>query len=125
MCKGFQHEVLKFTGRMAYKRTSFRDWVMLMSKSEITDDFVTRWHIPKTQSISENVQSLSWSRHEWEAIRQCLDICSRADSDLRKNVRVTENYGTWDALTFMISVHGKFLDNESQGLGWKSRQVGG
>lgn len=80
----------------------------------------------KTASSSnEDAQDLSRLRDEWETARQCLDICSRADSHLKENVSVIENYGTGDALQFMVSTNGKVLHGKNRGLGWRSRQVGG
>ncbi|KAJ5778487.1 hypothetical protein N7520_001733 [Penicillium odoratum] len=76
-------------------------------------------------SSDEEAQDLSRLRDEWETARQCLDICSRADNHLRENVSVIENYGTGDALQFMVSANGKVLHGKNRGVGWRSRQVGG
>jgi hypothetical protein len=76
-------------------------------------------------SSDEDAQDLSRLRDEWETARQCLDICSRADSHLKENVSVIENYGTGDALQFMVSANGKVLHGKNRGLGWRNRQVGG
>ncbi|KAF4179090.1 hypothetical protein CNMCM7927_002145 [Aspergillus lentulus] len=76
-------------------------------------------------SSNEDAQDLSRLRDEWETARQCLEICSRADSHLKENVSVIENYGTGDALQFMVSTNGKVLHGKNRGLGWRSRQVGG
>jgi hypothetical protein len=78
-----------------------------------------------TISSEEEAQDLSRLRDEWETARQCLDICSRADSHLKENVSVIENYGTGDALQLMVSANGKVLHGKNRGLGWRSRQVGG
>ncbi|KAJ5235401.1 uncharacterized protein N7469_004569 [Penicillium citrinum] len=80
----------------------------------------------KTTILSdEDAQDLSRLRDEWETARQCLDICSRADSHLKENVSVIENHGTGDALQFMVSANGQVLHGKNRGLGWRSRQVGG
>lgn len=76
-------------------------------------------------SSEEDAQDLSRLRDEWETARQCLDICSRADSHLKENVSVIENHGTGDSLQFMVSANGKVLHGKNRGLGWRSRQVGG
>ncbi|KAJ5538266.1 hypothetical protein N7494_007745 [Penicillium frequentans] len=76
-------------------------------------------------SSDEEAQDLSRLRDEWETARQCLDICSRADSHLKENVSVIENYGSGDALQFMVSADGKVLHGKNRGVGWRSRQVGG
>lgn len=89
---------------------------------DVMDRLVTK---SKAGTSSEDVQDLSRLRDEWEAARQCLDICSRADSNLKENVSVIENHGTGDALQFMVSANGKVLHGKNHGLGWRSRQVGG
>lgn len=73
----------------------------------------------------EDTQDLSRLRDEWDTTRQCLDICSQANSHLKENVSGIENNGTGDALQFMVSANGKVLHAKNQGLGWRSRQVGG
>ena len=79
----------------------------------------------KTAISSDEAQDLSRLRDEWETARQCLDICSRADNHLKENVSVIENYGTGDALQFMVSANGKVLHGKNRGVGWRNRQVGG
>jgi hypothetical protein len=76
-------------------------------------------------SSDEDAQDLSRLRDEWETARQCLDICSRADSHLKENVSIIENHGTGDSLQFMVSANGKILHGKNRGLGWRNRQVGG
>jgi hypothetical protein len=76
-------------------------------------------------SSEEDAQDLSRLRDEWETARQCLEICSRADTHFKENVSVIENYGTGDALQFMVSTNGKVLHGKNRGLGWRNRQVGG
>jgi hypothetical protein len=73
----------------------------------------------------EDCQDLSRLRDEWETARQCLDICSRADSHLKENVSVIENHGNGDSLQFMVSANGKVLHGKNRGLGWRNTQVGG
>lgn len=73
----------------------------------------------------EDAQDLSRLRDEWETARQCLDICSRADSHLKENVSVIENHGNGDSLQFMVSANGKVLHGKNRGLGWRNTQVGG
>jgi hypothetical protein len=73
----------------------------------------------------EDAQDLSRLRDEWETARQCLDICSRADTHLKENVSVIENHGNGDSLQFMVSANGKVLHGKNRGLGWRNTQVGG
>lgn len=64
-------------------------------------------------------------RAEWETTRQCMDICSKADTNLKENVSSIDNYATGDALQFMVSTNEKTIHGRNRGLGWRSRQVGG
>ncbi|OQE13512.1 hypothetical protein PENFLA_c047G01560 [Penicillium flavigenum] len=80
----------------------------------------------KTTTSSKNdEQDLARLQDEWNAARQCLDICSRADNHLKENVSVIENHGTGDALQFMVSTNGKILHGKNRAHGWRTRQVGG
>ncbi|RAL15202.1 uncharacterized protein BO97DRAFT_441198 [Aspergillus homomorphus CBS 101889] len=78
-----------------------------------------------TVSSDEDAQDLSRLRDEWEAARQCLDICSRADSHVKETVSIIENQGTGDSLQFMVSTNGKILHGKNRGMGWRNRQFGG
>lgn len=78
-----------------------------------------------TVSSEKDEQDLARLQDEWNTARQCLDICSRADNHLKENVSVIENYGTGDALQFMVSTNGKILHGKNRALGWRTRQVGG
>jgi hypothetical protein len=73
----------------------------------------------------EDCQDLSRLRDEWETARQCLDICTRADSHLKENVSIIENHGNGDSLQFMVSANGKILHGKNRGMGWRNTQVGG
>jgi hypothetical protein len=76
-------------------------------------------------SSDEDARDLSRLRDEWETARQCLDICSRADSHLKENISIIENHGNGDSLQFMVSADGKVLHGKNRGLGWRNTQVGG
>lgn len=76
-------------------------------------------------AAEEDTQDLTRLRDEWETARQCWNICSTADHRLNENVSVIENYGTGDALQFMVSTDGKILHGKNRAAGWRSRQVGG
>lgn len=64
-------------------------------------------------------------RDEWDTARQCMDICSKADDRLKESISTIENYATGDAVQFMVSTDGKTIHGKNQGLGWRTRQVGG
>ena len=76
-------------------------------------------------SSDEDVADLVRLREEWETARQCMDICSKADTHLKQNITDIENYATGDAVQFMVSTNGMILHGKNKGLGWKTRQVGG
>lgn len=79
------------------------------------------------QSVSskEDLVAIARLREEWENTRQSLAICSEANSRLKENISVISNYGTGDAMQFMVSTNGKTIRGENRGLGWRTRQVGG
>jgi len=80
----------------------------------------------KTAMTSEEeFTDLARLRDEWETARQCIDICSRADNHIKENISIIDNYATGDAVQFMVSTSGNVLHGKNQGLGWRSRQVGG
>ncbi|GBF61952.1 hypothetical protein TMEN_4473 [Trichophyton mentagrophytes] len=76
-------------------------------------------------SSDENVTDLLRLREEWETARQCMNICHRADEHQKDNISVIDNYATGDALQFMVSTNGHTIHGKNQGLGWRTRQVGG
>lgn len=73
----------------------------------------------------EEFTDLERLRDEWETTRQCMDVCSRADSHLKENISIIDNYATGDAVQFMVSTDGNTVHGKNRGLGWRSRQVGG
>ncbi|PYH63712.1 uncharacterized protein BO88DRAFT_409002 [Aspergillus vadensis CBS 113365] len=112
--KGLQEckrSLVATTAKLEKHMQEVMDQILAKSKRRISSD--------------EDTQVLSRLRDEWEAARQCLDICSHADSNFKESVSVIENYGTGDALQFMVSANGKVLHGKNRGMGWRSRQVGG
>jgi hypothetical protein len=82
--------------------------------------------IKKSQSSmtsSDDLVDLSRLRDEWETTRQCIDICSKADTQLK--VTTVDNYATGDSVQFMVSSNGQVFHGKNRGLGWRNRQVGG
>ncbi|KAL5001877.1 hypothetical protein BDV10DRAFT_158922 [Aspergillus recurvatus] len=73
----------------------------------------------------EELAELSRLKDQWETTRQCIDICSKADKHLKENVSTIVNHSTGDAVQFMVSTDGTTINGSNQGLGWRSRQVGG
>lgn len=73
----------------------------------------------------DDMTDLARLRDEWETARQCMDICSKADRHLKENITTIDNYGTGDAIQFMVSTNGKVIHGKNRGLGWRTRQVGG
>lgn len=64
-------------------------------------------------------------RDEWDTAHKCMDICSKANNNLKENISTIDNYATGDALQFMVSTSGQLLHGKNQGFGWRTRQVGG
>ena len=73
----------------------------------------------------ERLADVTRLREEWDTARQCMEICSKADTYLKEHVSNIENYATGDAIQFMVSTDGRPLHGVNRGLGWRSRQVGG
>ncbi|KAI9927469.1 hypothetical protein ASPWEDRAFT_44821 [Aspergillus wentii DTO 134E9] len=80
---------------------------------------------PTTSQTQEEFTDLARLRDEWETARQCMDICTKADNNLKENFSKINNYATGDALQFMVSTNGKILHGNNRGVGWRTRQVGG
>lgn len=80
----------------------------------------------KTSTTSEeDLADLAKLRDEWDTARQCMNICSKADTHLKESITTVDNYGTGDAIQFMVSTDGKTIKGTNRGLGWRTRQVGG
>jgi hypothetical protein len=82
-------------------------------------------HKAKKATTSEDFADLARLRDEWDTARQCVDICSKAESHMKENVTKVDNYSYGDAVQFMVSNSDKTVHGSNRGLGWKSRQVGG
>lgn len=78
-----------------------------------------------TTPSDEDLMDLARLRDEWDTARQCVDICSKANMHLKESVSTIDNYGTGDAVQFMVSTNGKTIHGRNKGLGWRTRQLGG
>ncbi|KAL4805424.1 hypothetical protein BDV18DRAFT_140845 [Aspergillus unguis] len=78
-----------------------------------------------TSASQEDLADLARLRDEWETTRQCIDICTKADSNFKETITTVDNYATGDAVQFMVSTDGQVIQGTNRGLGWRSRQVGG
>ena len=90
-------------------------------------DIVDRM-VAKTRSTTtseDDATNLTRLHEEWETTRQCIDICAKANSHMKDNISVIENYATGDAVQFMVSTDGKTLHGTNRGYGWRTRQLGG
>lgn len=79
----------------------------------------------KTVMTPEEVADLERLRDEWDTARQCVAICSTADSRLKESVSIIENYGTHDETVQFLASTGKTMHSRNRGYGRKMRQVGG
>lgn len=73
----------------------------------------------------EEIADFMRLRDEWETIRQCIDICSKADNHLKGSVITVDNYSTDDAIQCMVSTKGQIIHGKNRWLGRRTRQVGG
>ena len=90
-------------------------------------DIIDRMFVKSKSSLKseDDLADLSRLRDEWNTTRECIDICSQADRHLKETVTTVENYGTGDAVQFMVSTNGQVIHGKNRGLGWRTRQVGG
>lgn len=90
-------------------------------------DLIDRLVVKSKTSMNsdEDIADLARLQDEWTTARQCMEICSKAEKNLKENVSNIDNYATGDALQFMVSTNGKVLHGRNRGLGWRTRQVGG
>ncbi|KAG8168664.1 hypothetical protein KVR01_001413 [Diaporthe batatas] len=65
-------------------------------------------------------------QEEWTTARQCLDICSSAESHVKQNISIIDNYARGDdTVQFLVSTNGKTIHGKNRGFGIMTRQVGG
>ncbi|KXH63430.1 hypothetical protein CSAL01_04544 [Colletotrichum salicis] len=61
-------------------------------------------------SSEHDVAQLARLRGEWTTARQCLDICSKAESHAKETVSIIDNYATGDdTVQFLILITGKTM----------------
>ncbi|KAJ5471370.1 hypothetical protein N7530_008727 [Penicillium desertorum] len=80
--------------------------------------------IPTTSSKIDE-EDLARLQDGYITARQCLDICSKADSHLKDNDNVIEDYGPGDGSKFKVSTYGEVLHAKSRARGWRTQQLGG
>lgn len=98
-----------------------------MKLEKYIEDIMDRMFVKSEFSVKseEDLADLSRLRDEWNTTRQCIDICSQADKHLKETVTTVENYGTGDAVQFMVSTNGQVIHGKNRGVGWRTRQIGG
>ncbi|KAK3070783.1 hypothetical protein LTR53_009844 [Teratosphaeriaceae sp. CCFEE 6253] len=80
----------------------------------------------KTRTSSKEEQAdLVRLQDEWEATRQGIDICTKADGYLQGDASTIDNCATGDAVQIMVSTTEKTIHGKNRGLGWRTRQIGG
>ncbi|GKT44620.1 uncharacterized protein ColSpa_04801 [Colletotrichum spaethianum] len=61
-------------------------------------------------SSKPDFEELSRLREEWTTARQCLDICSSAESHVKENISIIDNYAAGDdTVQFLVSTNGKTI----------------
>lgn len=50
---------------------------------------------------------------------------SNSNTKMTENMSRIENYSKGDAIQVMVSTNGKLINGKNQGLGWRTRQLGG
>jgi hypothetical protein len=65
-------------------------------------------------------------REEWSTARQCMDICTKADHNLKENISIIDNSATGDeTVQFLVSTSDKTIHGKNRGDGFRIRQIGG
>lgn len=90
---------------------------------DLTNRLMTKFQA--AAASPDEIAEIARLQDQWEAARQCMEICSTADDHLKENVSIIENWATGDAVQFMVSTNGKLLRGKNRGTGWRTRQVGG
>jgi hypothetical protein len=90
---------------------------------DILDQIMAKSGSAMTQ---EDTRYLTRLREEWKTARQCRDICSKADQNLKENISVIDNHATGnEALQFLVSNSQKTIHGKNRGYGDHIKQVGG
>lgn len=90
---------------------------------DIMDKLVAK---QRTVMNQDEVAELNRLREEWTTARQCRDICSKADQNLKENITVIDNHATGDeTVQFLVSTSQKTIHGKNRGYGFRIRQVGG
>ncbi len=77
-------------------------------------------------SNEEETAELAKLQAEWESARECIGICTKADTNLNENISVIDNFATGDdAVQFLVSTNGKTIHARNKGYGMRPRQLGG
>lgn len=90
---------------------------------DLIDQLVAKSSVAMTPDEALNLARL---RDEWTTLRQCRDICSKADQHLKENISIIDNYATGDdTVQFLVSTGEKTIHGKNRGYGSRIRQVGG
>lgn len=77
-------------------------------------------------SNEEEAAELAKLQADWESARECIEICSKADTNLNENISIIDNFATGDdAVQFLVSTNGKTIHGKNRGYGMRPRQLGG
>ncbi|KAL0937440.1 uncharacterized protein CTRU02_207171 [Colletotrichum truncatum] len=74
----------------------------------------------------DELEEFAKLQKEAATARQCLDICFRAESHVKENISIIDNYSTGDdTIQWLVSTNGKTIHGKNRGYGALIRQVGG
>jgi hypothetical protein len=90
-------------------------------------DVINRLMIQSKASMApDELADLEWLREEWSTARQCMDICFKADHNLKESISVIDNQATEDeTVQFLVSTNEKTIHGKNRGDGFRIRQIGG
>jgi len=80
----------------------------------------------KAGMSQDEIPDLERLREEWSTARQCMDICLKAEHNLKENVSIIDNQAIGDeTVQFLVSTREKTIHGKNRGEGFRIRQIGG
>ncbi|EWZ33803.1 hypothetical protein FOZG_13497 [Fusarium oxysporum Fo47] len=90
---------------------------------DLLDRLATNSKMPVSSDEIEDLTDL-WK--EWETVRQCLDICSKANDNLEEKIFIVKNHATGnDEFQLLASIDGETTCGKGVGFSWRARQLEG
>jgi len=80
----------------------------------------------RSTMATNDAADLALLQADWETARQCIGICSKADTYLNENISFIDNDAEGDhAIQYLVSTNGKTIHGKNRGRAVINKQVGG